>query len=581
MQKFIYTILLTSVLAFSSPVFAQQKEISKEVKVMVIDKEKGNTNEVKVWVDDKGKEHQIKDGEMLFIGGNKSKSDQEVTVDVSMENVNGVETRVFTVTVSGEGEEEVIQWNDQGEIPENVSNQLEELGLDIEMFSTDENEFTFEVDAASDKASKNINVSVEKEIVNGEETRVIKINLDEAGESLEWEWEDEGEIPQEIIDELKSHGIDIVEMLSGDGESITVTVDDEVEKTKSRAEKKVIIKLEDGEELPEEVKKMLEEKGIDLNNLEGHGDQLQQKQYRIKLKDDHGEERLLEWNGEGEMPAEMKEIMEKEGLHEIHDAKVIKIKSGNGNKAQLGIMIEMDDHHEVQVIDVVAESAASLAGLTQGDIILKVDDSEITSIESLLESLSDKLPGDIANIQYKRGDEVMNTNATLQASTPSEVNEVKNIKVIVKEEKCDTENMTGDQNVDVLFKSIITDGEKNVFIMKTDDMIASEEDAAKEQAPVQLRELPKYPQNRLLNLQDYKAFPNPTSGIVRVQFEGAKKPVVVQLTNAAGQTVFKENLNNFSGRFDKDIDLTSFPKGQFFINVIQEQKIFTESIVLQ
>lgn len=580
MQKFIYTILLTSVLALSSPVFSQQKEISKEVKVM-INKEKGNSNDVKLWVDDKGNEHQVKEGEMLFIGGNKAKSDQEVTVDVSMENVNGVETRIFTVTVSGAGEEEVIQWNDQGEIPEAVSNQLEELGLDIEMFSTDENEFTFEVDAASDEPSKNINVSVEKEIVNGEEKRLIKINLEEAGESLEWEWEDDGEIPQEIIDELESHGIDIVEILSGDGESITVTVDDEGEKTKSRAEKRVMIKLEDGEELPEDIKKMLEEKGIDLNNLKGQGDHLEQKQYRIKLKDENGEERLLKWDGEGEMPAEMKKIMDKEGLHEGHDAQMIKIKSGNGNKAQLGIMVEMDDHDGLQVVEVIKESAASAAGLMEGDVIIKVDDFDVNNIESLLASLSDKLPGDNANIQYKRQGEMMNTSAILKASVPSEVNKVKTVKVIVKDEKCDTENMTGDQNVDLLFKSIVKDGEENVFIMKTDDMIAFEEDTEIKQAPVQLREVPQYPKNRRLSLHAYKAFPNPTSGVVRVQFEGAKKPVIVQLTNAVGQTVFKENLNNFSGRFDKDIDLTSFPKGQFFINVIQEQKIFTESIVLQ
>lgn len=639
MKQVILTLSIIIIFSMSSPMISQDKSPTVEKKVMIIksadiESEKGEN----IWINKDGESINVEDSDMIFIGKDVAESEKEISINVEKEIRDGEELRIFEITINEDGKEKQIKWEDNGAIPKDVVSQLEAEGIDINMFTSDE--VTVTVDATDDAANQSVNVNIEVEEVDGVTERTVEVTIKENGEKQVMKWVDNGETPAEIQEQLEELGIDLEDISQGEyqggdednqiekrmykidlsnggevpaeireeldqyGVDLDEIIEEAIEQKDGdeRIEKKVriiksksgegndsdveIYRLQDGDEIPEDIMQKLIEKGIDIENLKtGNvkiGSKTNQK-HVIKIKDENGEMKVMEWDGKGEMPAEMKEHMkkmEKEG-HTIH---LRSNPSTPVNKAQLGVMIEEHDAG-ILVSDVIAESAAEKVGMKTGDVITHVDGLQVLDISSLMESLSDKNPGDNAEITYLRADISHNAIAHLTRPIKNQdeiksfhYSDQKEIEII---ENCDTNKLTNDENVDLLFKSIIDtdkmDGVEKVIILRSMDK--SDEEKVVQSA--EIRELPKIENNKRLKLDDFKAFPNPTSGFVNISFEGKSSPIVVQLSDITGQTIFKETLNNFSGSFNRDIDLSQAQKGQFILYVIQDQKVFTESVIVQ
>lgn len=639
MKQLILTLSIIIIFSLSSPIIAQEKSPAVEKKVMIIkstdiESEKGEN----IWISKEGESIDVEANDMIFIGEDVSELEKDISVNINTEIRDGKEVRIFEISIIENGKEKLIKWEDNGAIPEEVATMLEAEGLDINTFTSDE--VTVTVDATDDEANQFVNVNIEVEEVNGVTERTVEITIEEDGEKQVMKWVDNGETPAEIQEKLDEFGIDLEDISQGeykgddednqlekrmykidlsDGGEVPAEIREELDqygvdlnalideaKQQKDGEKSIgkkiriiksqdgedndsdveIFRLEDGEELPDDVKQKLKDKGIDIENLKSGnvkiGSEKSQK-HVIKIKDENGEMKVIEWDGQGEMPAEMKQHMdkmEKEG-HSIH----LRSKSSTpANKAQLGVMIEEHDAG-ILVSDVIAESAAEKVGIKSGDVITHVDGLQVLDISSLFASLSDKKPGDDAEITYLRDNvsnqaiayltKPANNQNTIQSFQYSDQKEIKTI------ENCDTDKLTNDENIDLLFKSIVDtdkmDGVEKIIVIRSMD----KSDEEKVVQPTETRELSKIENHKKLKLNDFKAFPNPTSGFVNISFEGKSSPIVVQLSDISGRTIFKETLNNFTGSFNRDIDLSQAQKGQFILYVIQDQKVFTESVIVQ
>lgn len=63
-------------------------------------------------------------------------------------------------------------------------------------------------------------------------------------------------------------------------------------------------------------------------------------------------------------------------------------------------------------------------------------------------------------------------------------------------------------------------------------------------------------------------YPNPTENSTSIEFNASVKDAYsITLINSLGQTVYSEALNNFSGRYLKKIDLSSYGKGMYILNI--------------
>jgi len=161
-----------------------------------------------------------------------------------------------------------------------------------------------------------------------------------------------------------------------------------------------------------------------------------QKKIRIQSSEDGDEEELnFNWKGD-EMPEEIKKRLAEKGYDiEEGDGHVMISKGANGtmktnpNKAFLGVImhiektVENEDGIETEKIedaaiinDVVEGSAAEEAGLQKGDIITKIDMGNIKNADDITRILGNYKPGDRPAIAYTRDGKSMTTVATLKSS---------------------------------------------------------------------------------------------------------------------------------------------------------------------
>jgi hypothetical protein len=69
--------------------------------------------------------------------------------------------------------------------------------------------------------------------------------------------------------------------------------------------------------------------------------------------------------------------------------------------------------------------------------------------------------------------------------------------------------------------------------------------------------------------------------MLRLRFEAEAQPTEVLITDLGGKEVFRANIERFNGYYDREIDLSRAAKGTLLLVVRQQDKVFTEKIVLQ
>lgn len=85
-----------------------------------------------------------------------------------------------------------------------------------------------------------------------------------------------------------------------------------------------------------------------------------------------------------------------------------------------------------------------------------------------------------------------------------------------------------------------------------------------------------------LNMDKMEFYPNPSNGKFNLRFNLKNKGnTSVNVMNTEGKTIYTETLSNFSGTYDKEIDISKNPKGTYFIKVEQGAHAQLKKIVLE
>lgn len=217
--------------------------------------------------------------------------------------------------------------------------------------------------------SSNIFAQAEKET----EVVIIKKIVDENGVESEEKVIIKGEDAEKYI---KEQNIKITESKNAKGEhemtvevkaennnhnQVNVWISDDGEKTEIKEGQKMIFIDSDGKELPADIRKMLEEKGVDIDELINDSSEETKSKYKVIEIDDDGNKKIIE--GEGEMPTEVKEMLEENN---------IELEEGSTNKV---MMIEEDI--DVQVTE--GKKVIKIKKVKNGEeseTVYELDDSE-------------------------------------------------------------------------------------------------------------------------------------------------------------------------------------------------------------
>lgn len=84
-----------------------------------------------------------------------------------------------------------------------------------------------------------------------------------------------------------------------------------------------------------------------------------------------------------------------------------------------------------------------------------------------------------------------------------------------------------------------------------------------------------------LSLDNYRLAPNPSNGLVDINFKGEKEALSVRIFNSNGQLVFEDQQPQFDGFFQQEIDLKTQGTGLYFLQIRQSGKTFIDKIVVQ
>lgn len=84
-----------------------------------------------------------------------------------------------------------------------------------------------------------------------------------------------------------------------------------------------------------------------------------------------------------------------------------------------------------------------------------------------------------------------------------------------------------------------------------------------------------------LNLQGIDYYPNPSDGQFTLRFAGKKVPTEVKIIDMMGQEVYRENISDFGGSYDKKIDLSEKDAGVYILQVIQNDKSWSKKVIVE
>ncbi|MBL7936803.1 MAG: T9SS type A sorting domain-containing protein [Bacteroidia bacterium] len=85
-----------------------------------------------------------------------------------------------------------------------------------------------------------------------------------------------------------------------------------------------------------------------------------------------------------------------------------------------------------------------------------------------------------------------------------------------------------------------------------------------------------------LKIEKMNFYPNPSNGKFNLSFNlPEKQDTEITILNVEGKVVYKEKLNQFSGNYDKEIDISKNAKGVYFVKVDQGKHAQVKKIILE
>ncbi|MBL7933559.1 MAG: T9SS type A sorting domain-containing protein [Bacteroidia bacterium] len=85
-----------------------------------------------------------------------------------------------------------------------------------------------------------------------------------------------------------------------------------------------------------------------------------------------------------------------------------------------------------------------------------------------------------------------------------------------------------------------------------------------------------------LKLDQMNFYPNPNTGKFNLAFDLQDKgDTEINVLNMEGRSVYHEKLKNFTGHYDHEIDISSQPKGVYFVKVAQGRHSYVKKMMIE
>ncbi|RMF23489.1 MAG: PDZ domain-containing protein, partial [Bacteroidetes bacterium] len=280
--------------------------------------------------------------------------------------------------------------------------------------------------------------------------------------------------------------------------------------------------------------------------------------YHLRIFKD-GKPLEFEWEGAGNFPDELHEYfgeLEHRGPIPFFGPSRAFLGIRMGYEEEVEIENGEEERHSegIRIERVIEDSPAEAAGLQAGDLLIALDGRPVRTPAEVGEYILDKKPGDEVKITYRRAGQEAETTVTLADSK--------------------------DFAHGFFFFNDDGDFDFDFDLDEDFDLDLDEEDFDFDfRGKHQDHEEELFRQN--LELKSFEVAPNPTRGVLKVRFEAEPKPTVLTLTDPAGRFHFRQEIRQFDGSYDGNINLEGAPKGVLYLTIRQGNRSFTEGVVYQ
>ena len=84
-----------------------------------------------------------------------------------------------------------------------------------------------------------------------------------------------------------------------------------------------------------------------------------------------------------------------------------------------------------------------------------------------------------------------------------------------------------------------------------------------------------------VSIDNLDVYPNPSRDIFNVSFTSEDaQDLEVRVINVVGEVVYTENLEQFTGEYNKEIDLVTYIKGVYFLEITTENGVIYKKMIL-
>lgn len=239
-------------------------------------------------------------------------------------------------------------------------------------------------------------------------------------------------------------------------------------------------------------------------------------------------------------------------------------------KACLGVYTGatvVNDVPGAKITGFTTASAARDAAMECGDVIVTVNGQRVQGHDDLWSEISKYNVGEKISVEYLRGEQTATIEATLKACNDQSRVEISDTDANGNNQSRRFFTWNWDKNDQQRLRE-----NRVITIRKAAEGDAPRVNAAPDNQPVL--------QDRNLQLESFRTYPNPTQGQVTVEFKAEPVATLVTLYDMSGRQLFREELNAFSGEYNQQFDLTEYAKGSVIVHVQQGDKVFTEQIMV-
>ena len=187
----------------------------------------------------------------------------------------------------------------------------------------------------------------------------------------------------------------------------------------------------------------------------------------------------------------------------------------------------------VQITGIIGNTPASTYGVESGDVILAMDGVKVNNNKELLIERDKHDAGDPFVLSVLRNDQTMDINARFKSC--------EEIEEEVEEEAPEEILEDQDQGQGAIQEPIL---------------------------------------ENQIRLNEYSAYPNPTFGNIQIQFDAEPVATEVQISDATGRLVYRNNIKNFQGQFNERINLSEAAPGTLTLTIRQGDQLVSKQIVL-